>query len=264
MFPVLVDLGPLTIPTYGFLIALGFLIGIMVASRLAQGSGMRSDKIVNLGVVLLVSAILGAKLFMIMDNWSYYSTDLSRLFSLSALRSGGVFYGGLLSALAVAYYYTKSHKMPWLATADVLVPGVAFGHAIGRLGCFASGCCWGHETHVAWAVTFTNPSANSFTGVPLNVPLHPTQLYESFGSMLIGCFLLWRYVRPHATGTILGSYLVLYSVVRFNLEFFRENRARTLLIGDTISTTQLVALGLLIPGLWLLLKAIKSAPENEV
>ena len=207
MFPRLFELGSFSLPTYGVLIALGFLVGISLSARLARRSGLDPERITNLGIVLLVSAILGAKLFLIADNWTYYSADLSRLFSLEALRSGGVFYGGLVTAIGVAFYYTRRNRMPWLATADAMVPGLAFGHAIGRLGCYAAGCCWGREAHLAWAVTFTDPAAHSFTGVPLNVPLHPTQLYEASGTALIGVVLLWLYLRPHAAGTILGAYL---------------------------------------------------------
>ena len=255
MFPRLFELGSFSLPTYGVLIALGFLVGISLSARLARRSGLDPERITNLGIVLLVSAILGAKLFLIADNWTYYSADLSRLFSLEALRSGGVFYGGLVAAIGVAFYYTRRHRMPWLATADAMVPGLAFGHAIGRLGCYAAGCCWGRECHLAWAVTFTDPAAHSFTGVPLNVPLHPTQLYEASGTALIGIVLLCLYLRPHAAGTILGAYLVLYSSFRFFVEFFRDDAARTLLVGETVSTTQAVAVGLALLGGCLLLRA---------
>ena len=259
MFPKLLEFGSFTLPTYGVLIAAGFLAGISLSSRLARRSGMDGNKITNLGIALLLSAIVGAKLFLIADNWSYYSADLGRLFSLSALRSGGVFYGGLLAALAVAYWYTRRNGMPWLATADVLVPGLAVGHAIGRMGCFAAGCCWGRETEVAWAVTFTDPAAHGFTGVPLNLPLHPTQLYEAAGAVAIGALLLWIYLRPHAPGSVLGAYLVLYSPFRFFVEFFREEAARTALIGGVVSTTQAVAVCLAVAGVWILARSSRRA-----
>ena len=252
MHPTLIGIGGFSLPTYGVLIALGFLVGISLAARLARRSGMDAERVTSLGIVVLVSAIVGAKLFLVVDNWSYYSEDFGRLFSLSALRSGGVFYGGLLTALGVAYYYTRRYGMPWFSTADVMVPGLAFGHAIGRLGCFAAGCCWGRETEVSWAVTFTDPAAHSFTGVPLHVALHPTQLYEAIGASLIGATLLWLFARPHRPGTVLGAYLVLYSSFRFGVEFLRDEGARTLLIADAVSTTQAVALGLVVLGMWIL------------
>ena len=264
MFPKILEIGSFSLPTYGVLIALGFLAALALSARLARRSGLDPERVTSLGVVLLLSAIAGAKVFMIVDSWRYYGADPGRLFTMAALRSGGVFYGGLLAALAVAYWYTRRHRMPWLATADTMVPGLAFGHAIGRLGCFAAGCCWGRESHVAWAVTFTDPAAHSFTGVPLNVSLHPTQLYEAMGTAAIGFVLLWLFLRPHSAGVVLGSYLVLYSGFRFVVEFFRDEGARTLLVGGAISTTQCVAAGLALTGLWLLRSAPRwSTPELQ-
>ncbi len=259
MFPRLLEIGWFSLPTYGLLIAAGFLAGIVLSTRLARRSGVDSERVANLAIVLLLSAIVGAKLFLVVDDWTYYSANPDRLFSLSVLRSGGVFYGGLLTALGVAIWYTRRHGMPWLATADLMAPGLAFGHAIGRLGCFAAGCCWGRETHVAWAVTFTNPTAHEFTGVPLNVSLHPTQLYEAGGIALIGAFLLWLYLRPHRAGAILGSYLALYSAFRFVVEPFRDEGARTLLIGGAVSTTQVVAVGLFALGTGLVWRSRREA-----
>ena len=253
MFPRLLEIGSFSLPTYGVLIALGFLAALSLSTRLARRSGGDAERVGSLAIVLLLSAIVGAKLFLIADGWRYYAADPGRLFSLQVLRSGGVFYGGLLTALAVAYWYTKRHGMHWLATADLLVPGLAIGHAIGRMGCFAAGCCWGRETSVAWAVTFTNPAAHEFTGVPLHVAVHPTQLYEALGLALLGALLLWMYSRPHAPGSVVGSYLVLYSTFRVVVEPFRDEGARPALVAGVVSTTQLVAFGLAALGLALIL-----------
>lgn len=263
MFPRILQIGSFSLPTYGVLIALGFLVGVTLSARLARRSGMDAERVTSLGILLLLSAVVGAKVFMIVDSWSYYAADPGRLFTMSALRSGGVFYGGLLAALAVAYYYTRRHSMPWLATADVMAPGLAFGHAIGRMGCFAAGCCWGRQTEVAWAVTFTNPMAHGFTGVPLNVPLHPTQLYEATGTALIGAFLLWLHGRAHGAGTVLGAYLALYSSFRFGVELLRDEGARTLLVGEFISTTQCVAIGLACLGVWLVLRTPEPSGRGQ-
>lgn len=262
MFPKLIEVGSFSLPTYGVLIAFGFLAGLAVASRLARRSGLDPDRVTTMAVVLLLSAIVGAKVFMFVDNWSYYGANPGRLFTLSALRSGGVFYGGLLTALAVAYYYTRRHRMPWFATADAMVPGLAFGHAIGKVGCFAAGCCWGQTSNAFWAVMFTDPDAHSFTGVPLNLTLHPTQLYEAFGTATIGLVLLWLFSRPHRSGAILGSYLVLYSGFRFGVEFFRDDSARPQIFGSVVSSTQLVALGLVVLGLFLLRKGISESAQQ--
>ena len=137
-------------------------------------------------------------------------------------KSAGIFYGGLVAALAMAYVYMRRMKLPVLRTADIFAPGVALGHSIGRLGCFAAGCCWGRITHVPWAVTYTNPDANN-VGVPLGVPLHPTQLYESFAELMIAAILYKLVTRPHKPGSVIGLYLVLYGIARVIVEFFRAH-----------------------------------------
>ena len=130
--------------------------------------------------------------------------------------------------------------MSWL-------PALALGHAIGRLGCFAAGCCWGVECHLPWAVTFTNPAANEITGVPLNVPLHPTQLYESFSEFTIFAILLWRFGKPHKDGAIVSLYLMLYAGVRFLVEFVRFHEQGNLW-GTPLDASQWISLGLFVLG----------------
>jgi phosphatidylglycerol:prolipoprotein diacylglycerol transferase len=115
----------------------------------------------------------------------------------------------------------RRQNLPILATCDIFAPGIALGQAIGRLGCLSAGCCWGIPTHVPWAITFRNPQAGELTGVPLGIPLHPTQLYESVADALIFLFLYFQIARAHTSGTILGWYLTLYSAARFAIEFFR-------------------------------------------
>ncbi len=253
MYPRLIEIGSFSLPTYGVLVALGFLFGLHIAGKMAERDNLDRAQVTNLGVYIALAAILGAKVFYISSQWSYYSGDWSRLFSLSALQTGGVFYGGLLAAIAVAYIFSKRYGLPWLRTADALAPGVAAGHAVGRLGCFAAGCCWGKPTDAPWGVMFTSEAAHSFVGVPLGVHLHPTQLYESFGTALVAVFLYRRFLRDHAPGTILGWYLLLYSSFRFGVEFFRADQARPL-IGDVISMTQWVAIGLAAAGATLLVR----------
>lgn len=255
MYPRLFSIGSFDVPTYGVLVAAGLLLGLKIAGRLAGRSRLDPEKVANLGVYIAIAAIVGAKLFMIFNNWGYYSADFSRLFSLSALRAGGVFYGGLLAALAVAAAYAGKVGLPWLPTADVLAPAAAFGHAVGRLGCFAAGCCWGRETDAPWAVVFRDPAAHEFTGAPLGVHLHPTQLYEAAGAALIGVYLLRARARPHAPGAILGRYLLLYAAFRFGVEFFRAEGSRTIIAGGIVSTTQAAALALGALGAYLWLRA---------
>src|SRR5262249_41382661 len=149
----------------------------------------------------------------------------------------------------------RRHKLPPLGTADVFAPGIALGHSIGRLGCFSAGCCWGVSTHLPWAVTFRNPEASRLVGVPLGIPLHPTQLYESLAELLIFVVLYRRIRKPHAPGAIISLYLMLYSTARFVVEFVRYHEQANP-FGGPLDTSQWISLGLLLLGAayWLRLR----------
>jgi len=260
MCPRLFTIGSFSLPTYGLLVALGFLLGITLAGKLARRTKVDPTHVSNLGVYLALSAIVGAKVFLILANWRYYSGDWSRLFSLSALQAGGVFYGGLLGALLTAFLYTRKYHLPGLLTADIFAPAVAAGHAVGRLGCFAAGCCWGRETDVPWAVVFSDPFAHQNTGVPLGLHVHPTQLYESFGTALIAFYLYRYFQKSHPPGAVIGRYLILYSSFRFVVEFFRDNAARPMIFDDGLSATQWTAVFLILGGIAILMRNRGQTP----
>lgn len=256
MFPKLVEIGGFFVPTYGFLVALAFLVGLWVSVRLAKSVGINSQNVTNLAVYCALAGIVGAKLMMFVFDAGYYSQHPDEIFSLSTLQAGGVFHGGLLLALITAYVYMRRQKLPPLQTADIFAPGIAIGHAIGRIGCFAAGCCWGDRCDSPWAVTFTDPDANRLVGVPLGIPLHPTQLYESAAEIIIFA-ILWRAIhRPHEKGSVIGLYLVLYGIARFLIEFVRAHE-QSLKWG--LSNTQWIALVLCAAGAWLLLRRRHTA-----
>jgi phosphatidylglycerol:prolipoprotein diacylglycerol transferase len=233
------------------LVTAGFLLGLWVAARLAARSGLDSDKVLNLGISCALAGMLGAKLLMLVYDFDHYRQYPGEIFSLATLQAAGVFQGGLILAVATAFVIVRRNKLPGLATADALAPGVAIGHAIGRLGCFAAGCCWGLECHLPWAVAFRNPVAHDLFGTPLNIPLHPTQLYEAGAEALIFGILYRRFLRPHRVGTIIGLYLVLYSSARFLVEFVRDHEQPNPFDGP-LSSAQWIALATLAAGVWLL------------
>jgi phosphatidylglycerol:prolipoprotein diacylglycerol transferase len=237
--------------TYGVLVALAFLVALWLAGRLGKSIGLNHDAVTNLGIYCALAAIAGAKLLMFVFDLPYYLQHPDQILSFATLQAGGVFYGGLIAALVVAFWYMRKTKLPPLKTADAFAPAIALGHGIGRLGCFSAGCCWGIACNRSWAVTFTNPAANDITGVPLNQPLHPTQLYEAISEFLIFGILYWRFKKPHANGTILGLYLVLYSVARFIVEFFRVHEQANP-FGGPLNASQLISIGLFLLGSWLL------------
>lgn len=257
MYPKLVEIGDFYLPTYGVLVAVAFLVAIWITGWLARRAGLRHDLVTNLAIYCALAGIVGAKLLMFVFDWRSYAGNPGQIFSLSTLQAAGVYQGGLLLALLTAFIYMRRMQMPALLTSDVFAPGLALGHVIGRLGCFAAGCCWGRECKRVWAVTFTNPDAYELTGVPLGVPLHPTQLYEAFGELAIFFFLYWRIQRPHAHGRIIGLYLILYSCLRFAVEFLRHHD-QALPFGGPFSLTQWISIGTL--GLGLLLAIRRHGP----
>jgi phosphatidylglycerol:prolipoprotein diacylglycerol transferase len=256
MFPRLIEIGGFFLPSYGVLLALAFLSALWLSARLGRRAGLEADKITDVGLVAALAGIVGAKLAMYLFDWDYFSRNPGEMLSLTTLQAAGVFQGGLILALLAAMWFIRRKRLPVLTTFDVFAPGLALGHAIGRLGCFAAGCCWGSECRYPWAVTFTDPFANERFGTPLNVPLHPSQLYEAAAEVAIFAFLMWMFRRRHADGAILGWYLVLYSAVRFFVEFVRYHD-QPLRLG--LSLTQWMSLALLPLGLWLLFHGRRSA-----
>lgn len=247
--------------TYGVLVALAFLAALWMAGKLAKSTGLSSDAVTNLGIYCALAAIVGAKLMMFVLDAPYYAQHPEQFFSLATLQAGGVFYGGLIAALIVGFWYMRKAKLPPLRTADAFAPAIALGHGIGRLGCFSAGCCWGIECQRSWAVTFTNPVAQELVGVPLNRPLHPTQLYEAFAEFLIFGILYWRFRRPHAKGAIIGLYLLLYSTARFIVEFFRvHDQANP--FGGPLNASQLISIGLFLLGLYFVSSTRRSSPAS--
>lgn len=258
MHPKLISIGEFFLPSYGFFVALGFLAGLWMATRLARRQGLNADLVVNLAVYCAITGVLGGKVLMVLFDLDYYLRNPGELFSMATLRAGGVFYGGLVLALAVAVFYMRRVHLPGWRTADALAPAVALGHAIGRIGCFMAGCCWGSECHRPWAVTFTNPDAHEMFGTPLNVPLHPAQLYQSAAEALIFAILYWRFSKPHSPGFILGLYLMLTSTGRFLIEFGRFHE-QALPFGLPLSNGQWISMVLFVFGAVLSWRA-KLAP----
>ncbi len=253
MFPKLFTIGSFSDPTYGVLVALGFLAGLMIALRLGKRIGLPSEPLTNLAIYCALGGIAGAKLFMFLFDWQYYWQNPGEIFTLSTLQAAGVFHGGFIVALIVAVLYMRHLHLPPLLTMDCFAPGIALGHAIGRLGCLPAGCRWGPESSLPWGVRFHSDEA---APVPLNVPLHPAQLYESAANLIIFAVLYRSFQRSHRPGQIFGWYLVLYSIARFIVEFFR-NHEQALVAG--LSLTQWIALGLLVLGSAILIRVRQTA-----
>lgn len=243
MYPEIFRIHNFPINTYGVLLATAFLLALVVAAWLAARDGLPRERIYDLGLWLLLASIVGSKALMFIVEPEYRANPLHFL-SLDFLRSGGVFYGGLLTAFVTAVVLVRRFRLPWWKTADAFAPAIALGQAIGRQGCFAAGCCWGKPTTMPWGVRFTE-AGHEITGVPIETALHPTQLYESFAALLIFLFLVWLHRRKVFSGQVILFYGVLYAATRFTVEFFRDD-PRGDLFGLTsltgLSTSQLISL----------------------
>jgi len=238
MYPILFEIGGWPVYAYGVLLALAYLAGLQLAVVRARRLGLDGARVMDLGIYLIIAALVGAKLMLVAVDFDYFRRQPRELLSL--VRAAGVFYGGLLAAFAVAVVLIRRYRLPLWTTTDVFAPGIALGHVVGRFGCLLAGCCYGRTTDLPWGITFTNPVAAANVGTPLGLPLHPTQLYEAGAELLILVYLLAteRRGRPFP-GRTFWSYLVLYAISRFVVEFFRGDD-RGVVLG--VSTSQAVSL----------------------
>ncbi len=254
MYPELFRIGNFPINTYGVFLAIAFLCAILVTVKLAERDGLPRERIYDLSLWMLLASLVGSKILMLFTEPEYRGNP-SQLLSLDFLRSGGVFYGGLLGAVIAGYLLMKRYKLPWWKTADACAPGIAIGNFFGRQGCFAAGCCWGKPTSLPWGVQFSE-LGHEITGVPIDAHLHPTQLYESFAMLLVFLFLLWLHKRKRFNGQVILAYALLYSIIRFAIEFVRDDPRGDILGLTTLtglSTSQMISLVIGITALVLLI-----------
>jgi len=264
MYPKLLEVGPVTIHTYGLLLAAAFIAAIWITSRNARRQGVNADSIWNMGLVVIFSALVGSKVLLLFSDYAYYSQNFRELFSLSTLRSTGVYFGGLLLALASALWYVRKKRLQTFVIADLAVPGIALGQAIARLGCLSAGCCYGRPTSMPWGITFTNTYAYDNVGVPLHTALHPTQIYESAGAFCLFVFVMRRLSKKHFTGQILLEYLGFYSLLRLVTEFYRDDD-RGFVLHGLLSTSQFIAILTILGSAavyWYLLRRSRNVPQN--
>lgn len=258
MLPVLIDLGFIQVPTYGVLLVTGIVLGLWTAQRRATRVGLPGNHVADLGFWVVLWGLIGAKLLLLVTSPSYL-TSLSGLWWL--LRSGGVFYGGLIGAVVAAWVVFRRYSLPFFPVADALAPSIALGHTFGRLGCFSAGCCFGAPCELPWSVTFTHPLAHEISGTPLNLPLHPVQLYEAAFNLANYLFLAWLFRRRPRPGSVLGAYLLVYGVARFVIELFRGDPDRGFVLGGVLSTSQAIAALMVPAGVALLIWAnARKAP----
>jgi phosphatidylglycerol:prolipoprotein diacylglycerol transferase len=257
LHPILLHIGPLTIHTYGALYALGILTAVALSEYRYRRVGGEPGVIMDLALPVVIGVLIGARILFIIVERAYYVQNPAEIFML--WKGGLVFYGGLIGGALAFLITARVKKLNVWGVADIVAPGVALGHALGRMGCFFAGSCYGRPTDVAWAVTYTDP--NSLARDILGIPVHPTQLYSAAFLVLLSAILVFIGTRSAFKGQVIASYGILYGTFRFFIEFLRGDPRGTVALADiTLSTSQAVSL-LLVPaslGLYLYLKQMDS------
>ncbi len=264
MHPILFSAGSFRLPTYGVLLAVALVAALFTVVRLGRREGLSGNRLIDFSTWLIVVGLAGAKVLMVLTDWTFYRQNPRELFSWATLQAGGVFYGGFVAATFFALWYVKIYRLPLLKVFDVYAPAIALGQSIGRLGCFAAGCDYGKPTTSFLHVVFTNSTSHEVTGVPLGIPLHPAQVYESLATLLILGILLWWYPRKTHDGQIFLLYLTLYAVSRFFLEFLRGDEDRGFVFNHLLSTSQFIALLALLTAAVLAITGRSRPPRRAV
>jgi phosphatidylglycerol---prolipoprotein diacylglyceryl transferase len=232
-----------TLYTFGPILAAAYLAALWWLLRGARREKLNTEIVASLGLWSIVGAILGAKLLLILRSLSFYLEEPSQLWSLTTLQSAGDFYGGFAGALiAVAIFFARRPQIPRWKVADLAAPAIALGQGIGRIGCFMAGDDYGRPTNLPWAVSFTDPDAAQVGGAPLNVLLHPVQLYESAFCFLLFFFLARKSKNKKFEGQLILAYSLLYAAGRFMIEFVRGDADRGFVLNGALSTSQLCAI----------------------
>jgi phosphatidylglycerol:prolipoprotein diacylglycerol transferase len=197
-------------------LAIGFIAAIALLERRAARHGIPAERMMDLGLLILVVSVAGSRLFFVASHWADYTAN--PLSALAVWDGGLTFYGGLIAALLVTLLFLRSHRIPFWQLADLATPSFALGLGFGRIGCFFSGCCFGMPTAAPWGVRFPSECAAGYT---FGGPIHPTQLYEAlFGFAACILLLLWRPKRAFPGATIC-LFLLLYAAWRFGIDFIR-------------------------------------------
>lgn len=239
MYPDLFSIGPLTVHTYGLFVAMGVLAALVITIKLGRSVGISAYMVTDMGVIMLISGIAGSRFLYVIINLDYYKHHLLAAFRI--WEGGLVFSGGILAVLVAVMWYVKRRGLSLLEVGDLWSPGASLGQAIGRIGCFMAGCCYGKPTDSPLGVVFTSPHSLA----PLNIPLHPTQLYHAFSGFVIFLVLWFLHARKKYQGQVFLWLLILHSTARLLIERFRGDN-RGLFLGTDMTITQFISLVILL------------------
>ncbi len=263
MHPILIDFGPFALHSYGLAMAVAFGLGIWVAMKRAEARGIGGKYALDLAVLILIFSLIGARAAYVVTHWHEFADHpldvISPVQHTGQIGIAGlVLLGGVIAGFATAWVYSRRKQIPFLVTTDLFVPSLALGIAIGRIGCFFNGCCFGLPSDLPWACTF--PSYSLAGDVFSGVHVHPTQLYETIYMLLVFAYLLLRDRKPRPRGELTGWFLLLYGVGRFLIEMLRWYESEMIMISSPRFTlSQLISAAMAVTGAALILWARKSA-----
>lgn len=240
MFPVLFQIGSVPIHSYGFFIALGYISALGLLAWLAKSRALPSARFLDLAFLALVSGVLGGRLLFVLTNLPYFLRYPGEVFDF--WQGGLVFYGGFLLALVACYFYIRRAQLPLAESLDILAPALTLGHAFGRIGCLAAGCCYGSYCELPWSVHLHSDLVDPALR---GLPLHPVQVYESVALFFLTLALVFLHQKRRlAPGGVAIIYVMAYSVIRSVLELFRGDGIRGFLVENWLSTSQGIAVAL--------------------
>ena len=294
MHPIAFHLGSLPVRWYGVMMALAFFAGLWTATRRARLANVSGDVIADVTLWLMAGSILGARFVYVTTYWKQEFADqpFSEIFMIQ--HGGLVYYGGLIGATVSGIGYMFWKKLPVWKIADIIAPSIALGSVFGRIGCLLNGCCYGRACDLPWAITFTNPPAHELSGTPLNVPLHPTEIYDALLNFILYLALAWLFRRAWKTrmedwgwkieerqrakspssilhppasfadGQIFALYLIGYSVCRSIVEFFRGDYPADHIYAGVFTSAQLLSVPILLAGVALWFWRRQNDPAKPV
>lgn len=248
----LFSIGPFTIYGYGLMIAIGIIAAYLTGEYRAKKNQLDADRVFSIVIWSVVGGLLGAKVL-------YFITQIKEIMNnprlLLDVTDGFVVYGGIIGGILSAMLYCKVKKLPFLKYFDLLMPSVALAQGFGRIGCFLAGCCYGKETTSHLSVVF--PAGGL---APVGVHLHPTQLYSAAFDVLLALFLLWLSKKNKKSGVIFSMYLILYSIGRFIVEYFRGDPRGNV---SMLSTSQFIAIFILVLGISVLVLQLRKGRKSK-
>lgn len=252
MYPILFKIGTITIYSYGFMIAIGVITALLISLFRGKKLGLNLDAIMSVAICGLFGGIIGAKLL-------YWVVELPQIINnpsyiIETLSSGFVVYGGIIGGILSGYIYCKKRGLDFLIYLDLIVPALAIAQGFGRLGCFATGCCYGRETNSIIGIIFEN-SLNA----PNGIPLIPTQLFSSAGDFILAGILLYYSLKAKRKGEVAALYIILYSIGRFIIEIFRGDPRGSV---SFLSTSQFICILMFLIGVYIFYTVHKNTKQT--